>query len=67
MSEQWVPMSEASYQLRSEGFEISASKLSRMARSGEIKYETDPVDKRIRLVDLNYLRELFASSKRYKK
>jgi hypothetical protein len=67
MAEQWVPMSEAAYILRSEGFEISASKLSRMARAGEIRAEQDPVDKRIRLVDLIQLRQLFSSSKRYRK
>lgn len=65
MSEQWVPMSEAAFVLRSEGFDISPSKLSRMARSKEIDVSTDPIDKRIRLVNLSQLRQLFASSKRY--
>jgi hypothetical protein len=65
MNEQWVPMSEAAFVLRSEGFDISPSKLSRMARSKEIDVSTDPIDKRIRLVNLSQLRQLFASSKRY--
>jgi hypothetical protein len=66
MSEQWVPMSEAAFHLKTEGFDVSTSKISRMATKGTIKVERDPVDQRVRLVDLNQLRELFASSKRYR-
>ncbi len=64
--EEWMLMSEAAYHLKAEGFDISLSKLSRMARNKEIKTSTDPIDKRARLVDLNELRRLFRSSKRYK-
>lgn len=65
--EQWVPLSEAAYQLKNEGFDISPSKLSRMANRGEIKTELDPIDKRVKLVELNGLREFFSASKRYRK
>jgi len=66
-NEEWVPMSEAAYQLKSEGYAVSLSKLSRMAKNNEIKTDTDPIDKRARFVDLNELRRLFSSSKRYKR
>lgn len=64
--EQWVSLSEAAFQLRKEGYDISLSKLSRMATNKEIQTEKDPIDKRVRLVELNALRRLFGSSKRYR-
>ncbi len=67
MSEEWVPLSEAAFQLKTEGFDVSVSKLSRLASRGEIKAESDPLDERVRLVELNQLRQLFGSSKRFKR
>lgn len=64
--EQWVPMTEAAFHLKTEGFDISTSKISRMASKGRIRVERDPIDQRVRLVELNQLRGLFASSKRYR-
>jgi hypothetical protein len=64
MNEEWVTLSDASYKLRTEGINVSVSKLSRMANKGEIKTAEDPTDQRVRLVDLNELRKLFASPRR---
>lgn len=67
VGEQWVSLSEAAFQLKTEGYDVSVSKLSRLATRGEIKTESDPLDERVRLVELNELRQLFGSSKRYRK
>jgi hypothetical protein len=64
MNEQWVTMSDAAYTLRTEGFNVSVSKLSRLAKNKQIKSSGDPLDQRIRLVELQELRALFGSSKR---
>jgi hypothetical protein len=64
MQEEWMPMSDAAFQLRSEGYDVSPSKLSRLANRKSIKTEKDPLDERVRLVDINELRTLFGSSKR---
>ncbi len=66
MNEQWVSMSDASAKLRSEGIRVSVSKISRLAERGTIKSESDPLDERVRLVELNQLRELFSASKRFR-
>lgn len=41
---------------------VSSTKLSRMAKNGEISTSKDPRDERIVLVDLNELRRLFRLS-----
>ncbi len=66
-NEEWVQLSEAAYLLKTEGYSVSLSKLSRMAKNQEIKTSTDPIDKRARFVDMNELRHLFSASKRYKR
>lgn len=66
MNEEWVPLTEAAFQLRTEGFDVSVSKLSRMARDNKIKTERDPLDERVKLVELNQLRQLFGASKRHR-
>lgn len=63
-AEEWVSLSEAAFQLRTEGYDVSLSKLSRMANKGNIHTELDPLDERVKLVELNALRRLFGSSKR---
>jgi len=64
MAQQWTSMNEASFVLRSEGMNVSVSKLSRLASQGKIKTEVDTLDERVKLVDLNELRAMFGSSKR---
>lgn len=64
MNEEWVPLSEAAFLLKTEGYDVSVSKLSRMASKGQIKTESDPLDERVKLVEMTQLRQLFASSKR---
>jgi len=49
----WVTITEASNELN-----VPHSKISRMARKGEIKSESNPLNARVRLVDLDELREL---------
>jgi hypothetical protein len=66
MSEKWVTISEASQILKDEGVNASISKLSRLASSGKIKSDTDHLDERVRLVDIEELRIWFKSSKRYR-
>jgi hypothetical protein len=49
----WVTITEASKELK-----VPHSKISRMARRNEIKSETNPLNARVRLVDIDELREL---------
>jgi hypothetical protein len=49
----WVSITDASKELG-----IPHIKISRMARKGEIKSESNPLNARVRLVDLDELREL---------
>jgi len=67
MEEQWTSMNEAAYILRSEGMSVSVSKLSRLASQGKITTAPDTLDERVKLVEMNQLRQLFGSSKRMKK
>lgn len=55
----WVPMREAAAILKAEGFKISPNTVSRLANRGTIQAKDDPVDARVRLVDLDELRRLF--------
>jgi len=63
MEEQWVSMNMASKILKSEGVNIPVSKISRLASRGAIKAVSDPLDVRVRLIDLNELRKLIKSSR----
>jgi len=60
MAQKWVPMREAATILKSEGYKVSANTISRLANRNVIQAKDDPVDARVRLVDLDELRELFA-------
>lgn len=57
MNEEWVTIQEASDRLG-----IKRNKISRLASRGVIQSRDNPLDARVRLVDLNELRALF---KRY--
>lgn len=52
-------MREAAAILKAEGFKISPNTISRLANRGTIQTKDDPVDARVRLVDLDELRRLF--------
>jgi len=58
--EEWVTMSEAAARLG-----VSVSQISRLAQRGEIKAETDRLNRRVKLVEFNEVRELFEQSKYY--
>jgi len=64
MMQRWVPMREAAIILKSEGFKISPNTISRLANRGTIQTKDDPVDARVRLVDLDELRRLFTFRRR---
>lgn len=59
-NEQWVTMSEAAAELN-----VPVAQISRLAKRGEIRSEDDAVNKRVRLVELNQVRAVFAKSKYY--
>jgi hypothetical protein len=54
MSEEWVTMTEAADRLK-----VKRNKISRLASRGVIQTRDNPLDARVRLVDLNELRALF--------
>ena len=51
---QWVNITEAAIKLG-----IGPSKISRLVKSGKIKTIDDPIDKRVKLVDLEEVEKLF--------
>jgi len=53
-------MREAATILKAEGFRVSPNTISRLANRGTIQTKDDPIDARVRLVDLDELRRLFA-------
>ena len=55
----WVPMREAAAILKAEGYKVSPNTIWRLANRGTIQAKDDPVDARVRLVDLDELRSLF--------
>lgn len=60
--EEWVSMRVAASRLKGEGYEkISPNKVSRLAARGKIRTKDDPLDERVKLVELQELRTLFAS------
>jgi hypothetical protein len=61
VSEEWVSMREAAARLKKEGYKISANKVSRLANRNVIRTKDDPLDARVKLVELGELRTLFAS------
>jgi hypothetical protein len=54
MSEEWVPIQEAADRLK-----VRRNKISRLASRGVIQTRENPLDARVRLVNLNELRTLF--------
>lgn len=52
--EQWLELTKAAARVG-----VSQTKLSMMAKAGEIKTKKDPKDKRKTLVDLNELNRIF--------
>ena len=54
MNEEWVTMKEAAERLG-----VRRNKISRLASRGIIKTKDNPLDARVRLVNLNELRTLF--------
>ena len=54
MSEEWVPIQEASDRLK-----VRRNKISRLGSRGVIQTRENPLDARVRLVNLNELRTLF--------
>jgi hypothetical protein len=54
-------MREAAARLKAEGFKISPNKVSRLASRDKIRTQEDPLDERVRLVELNELRALFSN------
>jgi len=64
--EQWMTMGDAVFTLRNEGITVSISKLSRLANTKKIKVSRDPLDERVRLVDVVELRNYFSASKRFR-
>lgn len=59
MNEEWVTMTEAAERLRDENIQIGRNKISRLASRGIIKTKDNPLDARVRLVNLHELREIF--------
>jgi len=53
MAEQWVPMSDAADILK-----IDKSKISRWAAQGVIQTKKSPIDRRVRLVNVEEIRNL---------
>lgn len=52
--EQWVPMKEAAEMLN-----ISYDKLGRLVRRREIRSQDDPLDQRVKLVEINEVKRIF--------
>ncbi len=59
--EEWVSMREAATRLKAEGLKISPNKVSRLASRDKIRTQEDPLDERVKLVELNELRALFSN------
>jgi hypothetical protein len=55
MTEQWVTMKDAA-----KAVGTSASKISRLAAIGAIEVKTDIIDRRLKLVNLEQVREVFS-------
>ena len=59
MSEEWVTIQEAVERLKAERLRVNRNKISRLASRGSIQTRDNPLDARVRLVDLNEIRALF--------
>ena len=54
MSEEWIPMTEAARRLK-----VRVNKISRLAKREVIQTKDNPLDARVRLVNLNEVRVIF--------
>ncbi|QBD79052.1 hypothetical protein EPA93_24925 [Ktedonosporobacter rubrisoli] len=59
MSEVWVPISDAEKRLKAENIQIGRNKISRLVSRGVIQAKVNPLDARVRLVNIEELRTLF--------
>ena len=59
MNEEWVPITDAIRRLRAENIEIGRNKMSRLISRGVIRTKSNPLDARVRLVDLVEIRALY--------
>jgi len=59
MSEELVTIQEAVERLKAERLKVNRNKISRLAGRGSIQTRDNPLDARVRLVDLNEIRALF--------
>jgi len=60
MDEHWVTMTQAAEELN-----VPVAQISRLAKRGDIKSENDAVNRRVKLVDLEEVKRIFAQSKYY--
>ncbi len=58
-TEEWVTMKEAVERLQAENIQTGRNKISRLASRGIIQTRDNPLDARVRLVNLVELRALF--------
>jgi DNA-binding MarR family transcriptional regulator len=58
--EDWVTMKQAAEEVG-----VSPTQISRLAKRGLIRTEKDALNRRVTLVELNEVRQLFAQSKYY--
>jgi hypothetical protein len=58
--ERWISMSKAADELG-----VPLSQISRLAKSGKIRAESDAVNRRVKLVEVNEVKQIFAKSKYY--
>jgi predicted XRE-type DNA-binding protein len=58
--EKWVPMSQAAELLG-----VPLSQISRLAKRGRIRSEDDAVNARVKLVEINEVKQVFSKSKYY--
>ena len=58
-SEEWLPITDAIKRLKAENIDISRNKMSRLISRNIIKTKSNPLDARVRLVDLVELRAIY--------
>ena len=59
-NEEWVNMKDAVQRLKSENIDFGRNKLSSLSNNGIIQTQENPLDARVRLVNLVEIRALFA-------
>lgn len=61
MPEEWITMTDAAERLG-----VPLSQISRLASRGTIRSEQDAINRRVRLVEFNEVKQVFEQSKYYK-